>query len=119
MTINEREQYLEWVKSLQVGEKVAIQYWMGTNNHHKFGWITKITPKRQIVLNDGSRFDGMNGRVRGQYQMDKSAKIVKVTKELIGNKVRNRIVKTLSNTKWSQVEIDKLIEIEKILGGAE
>jgi SPX domain protein involved in polyphosphate accumulation len=116
MTINEREQYLEWVKSLQVGEKVAVQYRMGTSYHHRFLWIAKITPKRQIVLNDGSRFNGMTGRARGEYYMDSNAKIVKVTNEMISNKIKNRIVKDLSNTKWSQVDIEKLMEIEKILG---
>lgn len=102
----------EWIKTLEQGSSVAMAYFIGhkREKHIQIRTVAKITPKGQIVLDDGSRFNP-DGKKRG----DSNITIEQVTNNVVSQRKKNHMVKRLANVKWSTLSTDQLIALEKIL----
>lgn len=103
---------MEWIKTLQQGSSVAMTYFIGhkREKHIQIRTVAKVTPKGQIVLDDGSRFNS-DGKKRGNPDIF----LEQVKYNQVSQRQRSHRIKRLANVKWSTLSNEQLIQLEKIL----
>jgi hypothetical protein len=103
----------EWLDSLVQGDKVALRYNGWGSDGYSIREITRITPKRIIKV--GVLEYNSNGKQRGLGTWDRGADLLQITQEILNHIEKSRLVKEISNTKFSELSLEKLREITELL----
>ena len=101
----------EWIKTLRVGDKVAVKRDVFGTISYYTETIKKITPKGQIRLNDDSLFK-TNGVKQGEYSQPC---IVPYDQTIKDSFRKNKICGDLLRFKYVDLPLEKLEEIYKIV----
>lgn len=109
----------EWIKTLQVGDSVAIvENSMVSCKKYSAGIITKITPTGQIEVNgDKTKFNNRGYITGDTYKATKF--ITQLTTEvedtIFRDSFKDQLITMLIESKFKKVPTEKLREIKKIL----
>lgn len=95
----------EWLDSLKEGDKVAIRSY-GLGGGFSIRTITRITPKRIIKV--GTYEYNSKGEQRGLERWDRGSDILPITQEILDYLEKTKLVREISNTKFSELSLEKL-----------
>lgn len=102
----------EWLGGLMVGDEVAYNISIGARPTYKVSRIEKITPTRQIVLADGSRFQRNGSRELHGHTF---TYIVPVTGDIRDGILRSSLLDTISKAKYWKFETQHLVDIVNVI----
>lgn len=114
--------YSQWLRNLKPGDEVAVKYFIGHNLdvHYKLALVAHADVDGNIILHNGKSF-GPDGLVNEIINEMAGMHIVPVTSDIyhlvMSKKKKKKLTNKMANTKWSELSLEQLLEIEKILQG--
>jgi hypothetical protein len=114
--------YQTWIRNLKPGDDVAVKYFVGHNLdvHYKLAVVASSDVDGNIILHNGKSF-GPDGLVNEIINEMTGMHIVPITSDIydqvMSKKKKKRLTNRMANTKWSNLSLEQLLAIEKIILG--
>lgn len=105
----------EWLDSLKVGDRVAMDIGVYGSTQYVVATITKITPTRRMTTSNNKTFNadgtqyGQGSSYSGRVQLEPP------TPEILERILRSRLIKALKAFKFEELTTEQLRTIQSII----
>lgn len=105
----------EWLDSLQIGDKVAMDIGSYGYSRYSIATITKVTPTRRITTSNGRVFNANGSEYGKGSNWGSGTYLEPVTNDIRERILRNKLISELKEINFEGLTTEQLLSIQSIV----